>query len=73
MVTRTQCTTAYIRRTFQNNVRLDIVLDVSIYIPEHSRRDGIGSDAGSSWWSELDATAGEAMGGVLALVVPTTA
>jgi hypothetical protein len=49
---------------FENKVRRYIVLEVTIYIPEHIRSDVNGADRGSGWRSELHPTAREAVVGV---------
>jgi hypothetical protein len=57
-----------VHRIFENDVGTDIILEVSIYIPEHSRRDIDGKDRRSGWWGKLDTTAGHAVVSVSALV-----
>jgi hypothetical protein len=53
-----------IHRKFQNDIRSDIILEVFIYIPEHTRRDVDGTDRRSGRGSELHTTARKAMVGV---------
>jgi hypothetical protein len=46
---------------FENDVRTDIILEVVIYIPEHSQRDVNGTDQRSGRRGQLDATARKAV------------
>jgi hypothetical protein len=54
----------HIPSKLQHEVQRDVVLEVFIYIPEHSRRDVDGADCRSGRGSELHTTAREAMVGV---------
>jgi hypothetical protein len=56
-----------VHRIFQNDVRTDIVLEVLIYIPEHSRRDVNGQDRRSGQREKLHPTARQAVVSVSAL------
>jgi hypothetical protein len=50
-------TTADIRRTFQNDIRLDVALQVSVDLAENLRSDGSSTDRRSGRWSQLDTAA----------------
>jgi hypothetical protein len=62
-----------VHRMFQNDVRTDIIPEMVIYIPEHSRRDVDSTDRRSGRRGKLDSTAREAVVSVPAPAPSTSA